>query len=158
MTYLHFFVSGRAMMGLSIAPTPMQEVWRPTLQHAAVSDGGSKVVAAKPSLPGVVPSGSAVDVMAAVVSVLAAIPVPTVGVTLAAPPPPVAVEEAREAKLPISPGGGPPSSSLPSGPKAPEESAAGTESGHLAVVHVNEVVVIPSDDEVDIAAEPPVSP
>ena len=34
---------------------------------------------------------------------------------------------------------------------------AGTESGRLAAVHLNEVVDIPSDDEVDIVAEPPVS-
>ena len=34
------FVSGREMSGLSIAPTPMQEVWRPTLQRVTTSDGG----------------------------------------------------------------------------------------------------------------------
>ena len=33
-TDLYFFDSGRMLMGLSIAPTLVQEVWRPTLQHA----------------------------------------------------------------------------------------------------------------------------
>ena len=61
MTYLHFFVSGRGMPGLSITPTPVQETWRPTLQR---------------SLLGVVPSGVAVDKAAVAASVLAAIPVP----------------------------------------------------------------------------------
>ena len=75
-----------------------------------------------------------------------------------APPPLVAVEEMREGELPISPGGGSHGLSLPSEPKAPEGSAAGTELGRLAVFHVNEVVDIPSDDEADVAAEPPVSP
>ena len=35
---------------------------------------------------------------------------------------------------------------------------ARTELGHLAAFHANEVVDIPSDDEADVAAEPPVSP
>ena len=129
------------MLGLSIALTPMQETWRPTLQRVAVSEGGSRV---------------------AVASVLAAIPMPMVGVTsevtLAAPPPPVAVEETREGELPISSGGGPHDLSLPSEPKAPEGRATKMELGRLAAFHVDEVVEIPSDDEADIAAGPPVSP
>ena len=79
-------------------------------------------------------------------------------VTLAAPPLSVAVEEMREGELPISSGGGPHGSSLPSEPKAPEGSAAGTELGCLAAFHANEVVNISFDDEADIVAEPPVSP
>ena len=147
---------------MSIVPTLMQEIWRPTLQRVAASEGGSRVAAVKPSLPGVVPPGSAVDMAAAVASVLAAIPVPTAGVgsvvTLADPHPPVAVEEAREAELPILPSGGPPGSSLLSGLKEPEESAAGTKSGCPVVVHTNEVVDILSDDKADIAAGPLMSP
>ena len=45
------------MLGLSIAPTPVQEHWRPTLQRVAVSEGGSRVAATKPLLSGVVPLG-----------------------------------------------------------------------------------------------------
>ena len=47
--------------------------------------------------------------------------------------------------------------SLPSEPKAPEGSAAGTELGCPVVFHANEVVEIPSDDDVDIVAGPPAS-
>ena len=111
------------MMCLSIAPTPVQETWRPTLQHVVVSEGGSRVAAAKPSVPGVVPPRAAADKAAAVASVLAAILVPMAGVasevTLAAPPPLVVVEEMREDELPISLGGGTHGLSLPSEPKAP---------------------------------------
>ena len=52
-------ISGRGMPELSIAPTPMQEVWTPTLQCVAVNEGGSKVAVVKPSLSGVVPPGVA---------------------------------------------------------------------------------------------------
>ncbi|XP_066382545.1 uncharacterized protein [Miscanthus floridulus] len=121
-----------------------------------MSDGGSSVMAASPSLLGAI---AAIATAAALT--LAMIPVPTVGtaleVTLAAPPPPVMVEEERETELPTSLGGGPPGSSLPPGMKAPEESAAKTESGRLLAVYANEVVDIPSDDEAGIAMGPPVS-
>ncbi|XP_066354964.1 uncharacterized protein [Miscanthus floridulus] len=153
---------GRGMPGLSIAPTPMQETWRPTLQRVAASEGGSRVAAAKPSLPGVVPPGAVADKAVAAASVLVVILVPLVGVTsgvtLAAPPPPVAVEETREGELPISSGGGMHGLSLPSELKAPEGRAAGIELGHLVASHANEVVEIPSDDEADIAMGPPMSP
>ena len=115
-----------------------------------------------PSLLGVVPLGSVVGTVAAAASALAAILVLTAEVTsevtLVAPPPPVAVEEAREAELSISSSGGPPSSSLPSGPKAPEESVAVTELRRPVASHANEVVEIPSDDEADTMVEPLVSP
>ena len=128
---------------MSIAPTPVQEVWRPTLQRVATSEGGSGVAAARPSLPGVLPLGG--YKAAAAASVLAAIPVPIAEVTLAAPSSAVAVEEMHGL-------------SLPSDPKAPEESVAMMELGCPVASHVNEVVEILSDDEADLAARPPVSP
>ena len=80
---------------MSIAPTAVQETWKPVLQ---------RVMAARPSVLWMVPSGSTVDEVAAVASVLAAILVPMAmvasEVTLAAPPPPVVVEQARETELP----------------------------------------------------------
>ena len=116
----------------------------------------------KPSLLGVVPLGLAAGTVAAAASVLVAIPVLTAGVvsevTLAAPPPPTAVEEERQTELPASPGGGLHGSPSWSEPKAPEESVARTESERPAAVHATEVVDIPSDDEADDMAEPPVSP
>jgi len=76
-----------------------QEVWRPTLQCVAMSKGGNRAAAAKPSLPGVVPPGVAIDNVTVAAMLLAAIPVPmakvALEVTLAAPPPPVMVEETR---------------------------------------------------------------
>ena len=145
---------------MSIAPTPVQEIWRPTLQRVAASEGGSRVAAAKPSVPGVVPLGAAADNVTATATLLAAILVPMAGVasevTLAAPPPPVVVEETREGELPTSPGGGLHDLSLPSEPKAPEGSAVEIELGRLAAFHMNEVVNIPSDNEADVAPEPPV--
>ena len=51
------FVSGRGTPGLSIAPASVQEVWRPTLQRVAASEGGNRVAAANPSLLGVVSPG-----------------------------------------------------------------------------------------------------
>ena len=132
---------------MSIALTPVQETWRPTLQR---------------SLLGVVPPGAAADKAAVAVLVLAAIPVPMVGValevTLVAPPPPVMVEETMEGELPVSPGGGTHGLSLPSKPKAQEGSVAWTELGRPVASHANEVVEIPSDDEADTVADPPVSP
>ena len=117
---------------MSVALTPVQEIWRPTLQRVVVSEGGSRVAAAMPSLLGVVPPGVAADNVTAMAMLLAAIPVPMAGVasevTLAALPPPVAVEETREGELPISPGGGTHGLSLLSEPKAPEGSAVGTPS------------------------------
>ena len=65
---------------MSIAPTHMQETWRPTLHHVAVSGGGDKVVAANPSLPGVVPPGSVAGTVVAAAAALVAIPVLTVKV------------------------------------------------------------------------------
>ena len=70
----------------------------------------------------------------------------------------MAVEETREGKLPILPGGGSHGLSSPLELKAPEGSAARMELGHLAAFHANEVVDILSDDEADIVAEPPMSP
>ena len=136
---------------MSIAPTSVREAWRPTLQRVATSGGGSRMAAVSPSL-----SGAVAAIAMAAVSTLVVILMPTAGatleVTLMVPPPPVAAEEERETELLASPGGGPPGSSLPPGPKAPEEGVAGTESGRPMAVHANEVVDILSDDEVDIAA------
>ena len=88
----------------------------------------------------------------AVVSVLAAIPVPIVmvasEVTLAVEP--------RDTELPALPGRGSRGSPLPSEPKAPGEDVAGPGSGRLATAQVNEVAEIPSDDEADVPAEPSV--
>ena len=142
---------------MSIAPTPVQEVWRPTLQRVVVSEGGSGVAAARPSLLGVLPPGAA-DKAAAVASVLAAILVPTAEVTLVAPSSAVAVEETRESELPISLGGGTHGLTSPSEAKASEESVAVTELGRPVASHANEVVAIPSNDKADLAARPPVSP
>ena len=129
----------------------------PTLQHVVESEGSSRVAAAKPSLLGVVPPGSATDKAVAAASVLAAIPVPmeTVvsEVTLAASPPPVVVEEARDTELPALPGGGSRGSPLTSEPKAQGEDVAGLGSGRPAVAQANEVVEIPSDDEADVTTE-----
>ena len=131
------------MSGLSVAPTLVQETWRPTLQR---------------SLRGRVPPRAATDKAVAAASVLVAILVPMAGVaskvTLAAPPTPVMVEEMREGELPISSGGGPHDLSLPSKPKAPEGSVARMELGCAAVSRGNEVVDIPSDDEADAMAKP----
>ena len=98
------------MTGLSIAPTPVQETWRPTLQRTVVSNEGNRVKTAKPSLLGVVPPGSVVGTATAAASILVAIPVLTAEVmsevTLVAPPPLATAEEVRETELPASPGGG----------------------------------------------------
>ena len=122
MTYLYFFVSGRVMMGLSIAPTPMWEVWRPTLQRVAASSVGNRMVVVNPFLSGVVPLGSVASSVAAVASALAAIPVlmadVVLEVTLAAPPPPVEAEVEGETELPASPIGGMHGSPSRSEPKA----------------------------------------
>ena len=119
------------------------------------------MAAVKPSLPGVVPLGVAADKVTAAATLLVAILVPMARVvsevTLTAPPPPVALEETR-GKLPTAPGGGLHDLSLPSELKASEGSVVGTELGCPAASHANEVVEIPSDDEVDTVAEPPVSP
>ena len=112
---------------MSIAPTVVQETWKPILQ---------RVTAARPFVPGMVPPGSAVDEAAAVVSVLAAIPVLMVTVvsevTLMASLPPVVVEEARDTELPALPGGGSRGSPLPSESKAPGEDVARPGLGRLA--------------------------
>ena len=145
---------------MSVTPTFMQETWRPTQQRVVVSEGGSRVAAAKPSLLGAVPAGVAADKAVAAASVLAVIPVPMAGVasevTLTAPPPLVAVEETREGEFPISLSGGPHGLSLPSEPKAPEGSMAGIESGRPTAVNATDVVEILSDDEAEVVADPPV--
>ena len=68
--------------GLSITPTPMQKVWRPTLQRAAVSGGGNRVVAVNPSLLGVVLPGLVASTAIAALTVLAAILVVTTEASL----------------------------------------------------------------------------
>ena len=138
MTDLYFFDSGWMLTGLGIAPTPMQEVWRSTLQRVAVSGGESRVVVAVPSLLEAAPLGSVASSAAAAASVLAVIPVVTAEamsmVTLAAPPPPAVAEEERETELPASPGRGLHGSPSWSEPKALGESAVGTESERLVAV------------------------
>ena len=97
-------------MGLSIAPPPVQEEWRPSLQQVAMSGGESRLAALHPSLLGVAPSPSVMSTAAVAAVVMAAIPMVTAEVrsevTLTVPPPTVAEEERRETRLPISPSGG----------------------------------------------------
>ena len=133
-------------MRLSIAPTPMQEAWRPTLQRVTVSGGGNRVAAASPSLLGVV---AATVIAAAAALVVILVPTAEVAseVTLAALPPSIVVEEERETELPASPDGGLHGSPSWSKPKAPRGHVAGMESKCPAVAHTTEVVDIPFDDE-----------
>ena len=132
---------------MSIALTPVQETWRPTLQR---------------SLSGVVPPGATADNVIAAATLLVAIPVPMMEVasevTLVAPPPPVVVEEMRGGELPTSSGGGLHDPSLSSEPKAPKGSMAETKLRCPATSHASEVVEIPSNDEADTMVEPPVLP
>ena len=145
------------MLGLSIAQTPMWEDWRPTLQRAVVSGGESMVVAADPSLLGVVPPRPLTSMAA---MVLAAIPVVMVEaaleVSLVAPSPPATTEEERETRLPASPGRGPHGSPSRSEPEVPLGDAIGPELERLPVAHEIEVGEIPSDgkagDEVELPA------
>ena len=159
MTDLYFFDSGRMLTGLSIAPTPMQEDWRPTLQRTVVSGGESRVVAAGPSLPGAASIGSVASTAAAVVTVLAAIPVVMVDatseVTLVAPAPLATVEEERETGLPASPGGGLRGSPSRLALEVPGGDAAGMEPELLSMARETEVVEIPSNDETDDVVELP---
>ena len=55
-TDLYFFDSGQILSGLSIAPPPVREEWRPTLQHVSTSGGESRVAAVRPSPPRATPS------------------------------------------------------------------------------------------------------
>ena len=97
------------LTGLSIAPTSMREDWRPTLQCAVVSGGESRVVAARPSPPGAVPSQSVASMAAVAEEMVAILAVAEAASeeTLAAPPPLAMVEEERETGLPALSGGGP---------------------------------------------------
>ena len=105
--------------------------------------------------------GSIAGMVATVAVALAAIQVLTAEVasevTLVAPPPQAMVEEERETELPASPVGELHGSPLRLEPKAPEGDVARTESERLAVARATEVVDIPSDDEVDVMAELPMS-
>ena len=105
---------------MSIAPTAVQETWKPILQHVAV---------ARPSGLGMVSSSSAVEEVVAVASVLAAIPVPMAAVASEV----TLVAEAREIELPALLGRGSRGSPLPSKPKEPREDVAKLGSGHLVV-------------------------
>ena len=73
-------------------------------------------------------------------------------------PPPGMAEETREDEVPASTGGGLHDLPLSSGPKALEGSVVRTESGRLVASRANEVVEIPSDNEANAMAKPPVSP
>ena len=105
-----FFDSGQILMRLSIAPPPMREEWRPTLQRVTMSGGESRVVAVRPSPTGEVPSRSVASMAAAAAEVMAAILAPMVEarleVTLAIPPAPATAEETGEMGLPTLLGGG----------------------------------------------------
>jgi len=121
------------------------------------------MVAAKPSLLGVVPPRAATDNVTAAATLLAMILMPVAevawGVTHAAPPPPVVVEGlGGGGELPISPGRELHDPTLPSGLKSWEGSVARIELGCQVASHANVVVEIPSDNEADTMAEPPVSP
>ncbi|XP_066392608.1 uncharacterized protein [Miscanthus floridulus] len=151
---------GQMMMGLSIAPTPMREDWRPTLQHAVSSGGESRVAAVGPSLLGAAPLGLVASTMIATAMVLVVIPVVMAEamseVSLAAPPLPGEVEEERENGLPASPGGGPHGSPSWLELEVPRRDVAGPEPECLPVAHEIEVVEIPSDGEVGDEVELPV--
>ena len=159
MNDLYFLDSGRMLTGLSIAPTPVWEDWRPTLQRAMTSDGESRVVAVGPSLPGAAPLESVSSTAAAVVMVLAAIPVVTteavLEVTLAAPLPPTMAEEVREVGLLASPGGGPHGSPSRSELEVLGGDAIGPEPERLPMAREIMVVEIPSDGEAGDEVEPP---
>ena len=120
------------------------------------------MAAVNPSLPWVVSPGSVAGMVAVAALALEVIPVLTAEVaskvTLVAPPPPVVVEETRGGEILTSLDGGLHDPSLPSEPKAPEGSMAGTELGRPAASHESKVVEILSNNEVDTMAEPPVSP
>ncbi|XP_066323431.1 uncharacterized protein [Miscanthus floridulus] len=152
---------GRAMTGLSIAPTPMRKVWRPTLQRITASGGWNRVVAVNPSLPRVVPPRSVAGTVVAAVVALAAIPVLMTEVasevTLVAPPPLAKAEEERETEPPALPGG-----RLHGSPSRSELKALGgdttrMESERPAMARATEVVEIPSDNKADDMVELPVS-
>ena len=117
------------------------------------------MVAAGPSLPGVVPPEPVASTAAAAATVLAAILVVTAEamseVSLVAPPPPTTVEEERETGLPASPGGGLRSSPSQSALEVSGGGASGTEPERLSVAHETEVVEIPSDDKADDVMELP---
>ncbi|XP_066379484.1 uncharacterized protein [Miscanthus floridulus] len=136
--------------GLEAQPTACRGEWR---------GGGDRVVAANPSLPGVVLLGSAVSTAAVMVAVLAAIPVvtaeATLEVSLAAPPPPATVKEERATGLPSSSSEG-----LHGSPSRSElkvsRGVVGPKPERLSVAHETEVVEIPSDDEADDVVKLPV--
>ena len=119
------------------------------------------MVAASPSLPGVVLLGSVASTTTAAAMVLAMILVAMAEassvVSLVAPPPPATVEEERETELPALLGGGLHGSPSWSEPKAPGGDMVGTESERPAAASATEVVDIPSNDEADDMAEPLVS-
>jgi len=138
----------------------MQEAWRPTLQRAVVSSGGNRVVAANPSLLGVVLTGLDAGIAAAATTVLAAIPVVMAEalpvVSLMAPPPPVVAKEEKETETPATPGGGRHGSPSWSELKALGGDAAERELERPSAAHATEVVEIPSDDKADVVVELPV--
>lgn len=117
------------------------------------------MVAASPSLPGVVLPGSVASTAAAVATVLAAIPVVMAEaaseVSLAAPPPPAAAEEERETGLPALPGGGLHDSPSRSALVVLGGDVAGMEPERPSVARETEVVEITFDDEADDEVEPP---
>ena len=161
MTDLYFFVSGRMLMGLNITSTPMEEDWRPTLQHAVTSGRESRVVVAGPSLLGVTPLESVASTASVAAMVLVVILVVTAEaaseVTLAAPPPLAMAKEERDTGFPASPGGGPHGSPSRSELEVPRGDAAGPEPERLPVAYEIEVVEIPSDGEAGDEVEPPTS-
>ena len=113
------------------------------------------VVAADPSLLGVVPPRPLTSMVA---MVLAAIPVvmaeAVLEVSLVAPSPPATIEEERETRLPASPGGGLCGSPSQSALEVSGGGAAETETERLSVARETEVVEIPSDDEEGDRVEP----
>ena len=152
MTDLYFFDSGWMLTVLSIAPSPVREDWRPTLQCAMASGGESRVVVAGPSLPWGALLGSVASTAVAMAMVLVVILVvmaeAALEVSLAALPPPAAAKEERETRLPALPGGGPHGSPSRSELEVPGGDAAKTELDRLPVAYETKVVGIPSDDEV----------
>ena len=96
---LYFFDSGQVVTGLSIAPPPMREEWRPSLQRVVTSDGENRLAAVRPSLLGVAPTWPVASTAAAAAVVMAVIPMVMVEVgsevTLVIPLAPATAEERR---------------------------------------------------------------
>ena len=73
---LYLFDSGQGLMGLSIAPPPVREEWRPSLERIATSGRESRLAVVRPSPLGAVPSRLVVGSTATAVEVMVAMTLP----------------------------------------------------------------------------------